>query len=196
MMPLAIRELAKSFGDKKVLRGVSHVFPEKGASLIGGPSGCGKTTLLRILLGLEKADGGEIHMPDRASAAAVFQEDRLIMHMSALGNLALACPRCSESDMLCALSSLGLDGASKEPVRRYSGGMRRRVAIARAVLAGPDILFLDEPFTGLDEETREKAARFIKNGMKSGLIVLVTHDMDEAALLGVGDRLILTEAEA
>ena len=181
-MPLAIRQLTKSFGDKKVLRGVSHVFPEKGASLIGGPSGCGKTTLLRILLGLEKADGGEIHMPDRASAAAVFQEDRLIMHMSALGNLALACPRYSESDMLCALSSLGLDGASKEPVRRYSGGMRRRVAIARAVLADSELLVMDEPFKGLDAGTRAAVAQELRRRFAGRTVILVTHSPEEAAL--------------
>lgn len=193
MMPLAIKELKKSFGEKKVLHGVSHVFPEKGASLIGGPSGCGKTTLLRILLGLETPDGGEVHMPQGAKVAAVFQEDRLVMHMSAQGNIALACPKCSAEEITSALETLGLDGNNQEPVRRYSGGMRRRVAIARAVLAAPDILFLDEPFTGLDEQTRAKAAAYIKERMKDGLIVLVTHDSDEAQLLGVSDRLSLSE---
>ena len=193
MMPLAIKDLKKSFGEKKVLRGVSHVFPEKGASLIGGPSGCGKTTLLRILLGLEMPDGGEVHLPQGAKVAAVFQEDRLIAHMSAQGNIALACPECSAEEIASALETLGLDAKSNEPVRRYSGGMCRRVAIARAVLAMPDILFLDEPFTGLDEQTREKVAAYIKEKMKDGLIVLVTHDFDEAHLLGVSDRLGLSE---
>ena len=193
-MPLAIKQLTKSFGEKHVLRGVSHVFPEKGASLIGGPSGCGKTTLVRILLGLETPDGGEVHLPQGAKVAAVFQEDRLVMHMSAQGNIALACPKCSAEEIENVLDMLGLDGENNEPVRRYSGGMRRRVAIARAVLAAPDILFLDEPFTGLDEGTREKAAAYIRDKMKRGLIVLVTHDADEAQLLGVSDTLILTEA--
>lgn len=193
MMPLEIRKICKRYGEKQVLRGVSHVFPQRGASLVSGPSGCGKTTLLRILLSLETADSGEVNMPSGAKIAAVFQEDRLIMHMSALGNLALACPERTQEEMISVLSSLGLDGRSPAPVREYSGGMRRRVAIARAVLAKPDILFLDEPFTGLDEQTREHAAKIVRRELSGGLIVVVTHDMDEAALLGCSDRLSLGE---
>ncbi len=193
-MPLAIQNLCKSFGEKKVLRGISHVFPEKGACMVGGPSGCGKTTLLRILMGIEQADSGEIHMPAGAKIAAVFQEDRLIAHYTAAANIRLT-SSCSQREIDEALGILGLSADQNKPVREFSGGMQRRVAIARAVLHRPDVLFLDEPFTGLDENMRETAAKFIVENMRGGLIVVVTHDREEAKLLGCTDELSLkTEA--
>jgi len=192
-MPLTIENLSKSFGDKRVLQSVSHVFPDRGAALVSGPSGCGKTTLLRILLGLETPDGGSVRLPENACIAAVFQEDRLIAHYTAQQNIRLACPHCDQADIDRTLSALGLDPASTDPVRKYSGGMQRRAAIARAVCARPSVLFLDEPFTGLDEHARAKAASLIRSSMTEGLIVVVTHDHDEAGLLGCTDRLILGE---
>lgn len=137
-----------------------------------------------------------MHLPEGAKIAAVFQEDRLVMHMSAAANLKLVCPQETDARIAELLNELGLDGASSAPVRSYSGGMRRRAAIARAVLTKPDILFLDEPFTGLDEDVRRVSARCIREEMKNGLIVVVTHDMDEAELLGVNDRLSLAGAKA
>lgn len=192
-MPLSIENITKSFGEKAVLRGVSHVFPERGAALLGGPSGCGKTTLLRILMGLETADSGSVHVPPGAKIAAVFQEDRLIAHMNAPANIRLACHGAQEREIGEALAELGLEGSLQSPVKSFSGGMRRRVAIARAVLAQPDLLYLDEPFTGLDEQAREVAAGFILRHMRGGLIVIVTHDKEEAQLLRCSDRLILGE---
>ena len=192
-MPLKVENLTKSFGEKAVLRGVSHTFPEKGAAYLGGPSGCGKTTLLRILMGLEKKDGGSVSFPEKSRIAAVFQEDRLISHMTATENIRLTCPERTIDEIACVLKELGLDPLSADPVRSYSGGMQRRVAIARAVLARPDILFLDEPFTGLDERIREKAANLIRENMQNGLIVVVTHDTDEARLLSCTDSLSLGE---
>lgn len=195
-MPLAVEKLCKSYGGKTVLRNVTHTFPERGTAMIGGPSGCGKTTLMRILLGLEQPDSGRIHGKEGAFACAVFQEDRLIAHMTAAGNIALACPRCSREEIHAALAGLGLDPSSEKSVRAYSGGMQRRVAIARAVLAQPDILFLDEPFTGLDDAARENAAAFIRERMQGGLIVVITHDAGEARLLGCSDTLLLTPQNA
>jgi len=195
MKPLSVERLHKRFGEKTVLQNVSHVFPQTGASLVCGPSGCGKTTLLRILLGLETPDSGEVHLPEGARIAAVFQEDRLIAHYSARENIRLACAQCPQEEIDRVLGALGLDAASADPVKKYSGGMRRRVAIARAVCAKPDLLFLDEPFTGLDEHTREKAAALIRSCMQNGLVVVVTHDMDEAKLLRCTDSLVLGEEQ-
>ncbi len=193
-MPLAIREISKSFGEKAVLRGVSHVFPERGASAISGPSGCGKTTLLRILLGLEEPDGGEAHIPKGAKRAAVFQEDRLIPHLSAAANIALVAPDLPAGEIAALLEAVGLDASEKQRVAKYSGGMRRRVALVRALAVRPDILFLDEPFTGLDDAVKEKCAALTRERMRGGLIVVVTHDGDEAALLGCTDMLRLPAA--
>ena len=194
-MPLAVRDIHKSYAEKHVLRGVSHVFPEKGTSAVSGPSGCGKTTLLRILLGLEAPDAGEVILPPAAKMAAVFQEDRLIMHMTATANVALAAPKLSTVEIASLLSDVGLDSGEKQPVAKYSGGMRRRVALARALAVRPDILCLDEPFTGLDDAVKERCAHLTLDRMRDGLIVVVTHDGDEARLLGCSDSLILPAAK-
>lgn len=190
-MPLVVEALQKRFGGKTVLDGVTHVFPERGAAMIAGASGCGKTTLLRILLGLETPDAGRVHVPQGARVRAVFQEDRLVAHMTAQANIALACPESEPEQIRAMLSQLDLDPLSTKPVRAYSGGMQRRVAIVRALMSKPDILLLDEPFTGLDEQIREKAAALIRREMAQGLVVVVTHDKAEAELLGCGDVLAL-----
>lgn len=194
-MPLAVQDLTKRYGDKLVLSRLTHVFPEKGAAMIGGPSGCGKTTLLRILMGLETADSGTVLLPEGAKIAAAFQEDRLISHYTPRQNIALvtSCPQEAVED---SLLSLGLLAEADTPVDTFSGGMRRRVALARAVLTRPDILFLDEPFAGLDDAMRREASALILRSMQNGLILVVTHDEEDAQLLHCTDRLLLqTEKE-
>ena len=147
-MEIRVEELCKSYGGKPVLTGLTAVFRE-GVTCIAAPSGTGKTTLLRLLLGLERPDGGTITGAD-CRWAAVFQEDRLLEHLSALANLRFALgevPREAEA----VLSHLGLSPADARSVRAWSGGMRRRLALARALLAPWEALALDEPFTGLED---------------------------------------------
>ena len=143
----------KAYGAEEVLRDVSFAAPAGQIACLMAPSGRGKTTLLRILLGLEAPDRGRVLRPEPCRWSAVFQEDRLLEQLDAMGNLRFVLGTVlEEGRALALLEELGLDGRDPKPVRAYSGGMRRRLALARALLAPFDALVLDEPFTGLDEE--------------------------------------------
>ena len=182
-MMLEVHSLCKTFGEETVLHDLSFSAGE-GVTCIMAPSGSGKTTLLRLLLGLDTADSGTITTPPNTKWAAVFQEDRLLEQLDAAGNLAFALGkgnwRQRAEEML---DSLGLSYEDPKPVAEYSGGMKRRLALARALLAEADILVLDEPFTGLDENNRLEAAECIRRE-KGKCILLVTHREEDAADFG------------
>lgn len=181
-MDIRISRLSKSYGNHPVLTDFSAVFPEGRTTCIMGPSGCGKTTLLRILLGLETADGGIVEgMPQKKSA--VFQEDRLCGNLTALTNIRLVCPKKPPAEIAEGLSDLGLGESMDQPVQEYSGGMCRRVSLLRALYADFEILFLDEPLKGLDEEMRERTAGFLRERTKGKTVVCVTHDQKDICLL-------------
>lgn len=186
MKDIKVRNLSKSFGEKRVLSDFSATFPAGAATCVMGPSGCGKTTLLHILLGLEHADGGAIEgLPPRISA--VFQEERLCEDFSAVTNVRLVTGRTvPDAEIESCLAAFGLAGSTRVPVRALSGGMKRRVAIARAVLAGGELLVLDEPFKGLDEGTRRLVADEVKRRTAGRTVVMVTHDPAEAVLMDAG----------
>ena len=175
---LILTNITKAYGEKVVLDGFSHAFPAGKRTCIMGPSGCGKTTLLRIVLGLETPDGGTITgRPERVSA--VFQENRLFEDFSALSNLAAVCHHGDKEVMTDHLTELGLGDSLHKPVRTLSGGMKRRVAIARAVLAPGDLVVLDEPFTGLDKDTKEVVVNYLKHHTRGRTLIIVTHDPAE-----------------
>ena len=183
-MAIQLCEVSKSFDGKPVLVNLSHSFPDGGISCVLGPSGCGKTTLLRILMGLLEPDSGRIlGLPGRCSA--VFQEDRLIEHVSALANVRIALKRDFPAGRIAeALSAVGLADAMAQPVCELSGGMKRRVAIVRALLSDAPLLLMDEPFRGLDRATRERVIRFSRPLMAGRTAIVVTHDPEEPAMLG------------
>ena len=185
-MELRVEDLRKSYGGAAVLQGVSFT-AEIGLTRVMGSSGIGKTTLLRILLGLERADGGATNA-GRFRWAAVFQEDRLLEQLDAAGNLRFALGAAyDEAASRALLAELGLGDAGGKRVRDWSGGMKRRLALARALLAPSDALALDEPFTGLDADNRAAAQRCVARAAREKIVLLVSHEDD--ALTGAEVRL-------
>lgn len=182
-MGIVIQNLCKAFDGKTVLEHFSCELPDTGVVALMGKSGIGKSTLINLLLGLRKPDAGEIHLPKAFRFSAVFQEDRLFSHLSARENLLLTTGRALP-EIDAALAALSLNPEEPAPVKTYSGGMQRRVALARGVLLSADALLMDEPFRGLDEETRAQAIEFVKKEWKNRLIILVTHDSEEARMMG------------
>ena len=172
--------LCKSFEGKTVIDHFNATLEAGVHYSLMGASGCGKTTLLNLFMGLIKPDSGTIRLPAGTKLSAVFQENRLLNQMTAAANVALVSP-ASKAEIEALLLELGIDEESlPQPVSAYSGGMKRRVALARALLADFDILFLDEPYKGLDEDTRANVMRIVSRYTKGKTVVLVTHDAEEA----------------
>ena len=178
------RHLSKSYQNRPVLSDVSLTVQPGERCALMAPSGMGKTTLFRLLLGLETADQGNIQA---ASAGAVFQENRLIESLSPIENVRLALPPLPKADtraeLFSILSSLLPAESLMRPVSTLSGGMKRRCALARALLSPSEILILDEPFTGLDEDTKKQAVQFIETWQKGRPLLFSTHDPKDVLLL-------------
>ena len=172
MQDIVIRGLCKAFDGKQVLRDFSAALPAGQVTGLMAPSGAGKTTLLRILMGLETPDRGTITGLEGLRLSAVFQEDRLCENLNPVSNLRLVTPALSRTAAAEALAAVGLTDCQRQPARELSGGMRRRVAILRALLAEYDLLFLDEPFKGLDQppvRRKDGAVRHPRPGGAGGL---------------------------
>lgn len=180
---IVVRNLSKSYAEKVVFRAFSARFPLGETSVIAGVSGGGKTTLLRLILGLEAPDGGEIlGVPERR--AAVFQEDRLCPQLTAVQNVLLAAGPKKAHEARDLLSRLGLADALDVPAAELSGGMRRRCALVRSLCAEADFLVLDEPFKGLDEANRRTAMETVHALTHDKTVLFVTHDAAEADFFG------------
>lgn len=176
---IIVKNISKAYNGHAVLRDYSVEIPLCGTTVIRGASGAGKTTLFRLLLGLEQPDAGEIIGMRERNPAVVFQEDRLLPWATTLDNAALGSNQKKAEE---ALNILGLMDCLHQLPRELSGGMKRRVAIARALAFGGDILFLDEPFTGLDEENKRVATDALLRANVP--ILVITHDDAEADLFG------------
>lgn len=174
----AIR-LSKAFEGKQVLRDFSAKLEKGRKYCLMGASGSGKTTLVNILLGLIKPDSGTVRRAPDLKMSVVFQEDRLLEQMTAGANVALV-SKASADEIDRLLIRLGIPEESlPQPVSTYSGGMKRRAALARALLADYDVLFLDEPYKGLDEETRRAVIQIVQEYTKDKTVLLITHDKTE-----------------
>lgn len=185
MTEIRVEHLNKSYGDQTVLNDVSFTVTGERPLCVMAPSGTGKTTLLRILLGLERPDSGTVSLPENCRWAAAFQEDRLLEHLNAADNLRFVLGTAWDAERAAALlRALGLDPEDGKPVRAYSGGMKRRLALVRALLAPSDALALDEPFAGLDGENRDRAVECIRTWAVGKPILVVTHDEADARSLG------------
>ncbi len=183
MEDICISNLSKSFGHKKVLQHLNLTINSGEISCIMAPSGAGKTTLLRIIMGLEKMDSGCITGQKGKRFSAVFQEERLCEHMTAIENIRLVTPCLTAETVRQEMEKLGLRDCVKQPVSELSGGMRRRVSILRALLAEYDILCLDEPFQGLDDICKEQVLAYVKQKTIGKTVLFVTHDEKEALQL-------------
>ena len=183
-MKLEAVNITKCFGEKQVLDGFSHVFKSGTFTAIMGPSGCGKSTLISILLGILPQDSGEVLHDEPFRRSVVFQENRLCENLTCTANIRLVTgKRYSEAQLIKELSAVGLDGCSNKPVRELSGGMKRRVALLRALLAEYDVLFLDEPFKGLDEITKDMVISYTREKVRGKTVIMVTHDKEESEIL-------------
>lgn len=195
---LTVTDLSKAFDGRQVLHHVSQTFCSGNIYCLMGASGSGKTTLLRILLGLLKPDEGTVRQTEGAFLTAVFQENRLCQSFSPLDNVLMVFPKVTRElretvqKELCRLLP---EESVYRPVSTLSGGMKRRVAICRALSAPFDAVLMDEPFTGLDEKTKRKVIDFIREKTNRKLAVITTHQEEDVSLLG-GRLIALTPKEA
>ena len=177
-----IENLSKSYEQLEVLKNFSLSLTAPGTYCLMAPSGSGKTTLLRILLGLEKADNGYIKIPQ--PVRAVFQENRLCESFSPLDNVFLAADSSmNRQSIYTELTRILPKDSILRPVSTLSGGMKRRAAIARALLTPSKTIVMDEPFTGLDEETKQTVIDYVKEKTVGKYLLVTTHLEEEAMAL-------------
>ncbi len=183
MSDLVVDHLSKAYDGKPVLRDLCLRFPGGRVSCLMSPSGTGKTTLLRILAGLTAPDSGTVKGLEDRQVAMVFQENRLLNHLTAAENVRLVNPGIDPVALYRAFEAMGLSDAMDQKAGELSGGMARRVALIRALLSDADVLLLDEPFGGLDKKTRKAAAKACRELLRHRTCILVTHDPGEPELL-------------
>ncbi len=184
-MDITVNSLYKTYGEKQVFKNFSCVLKRQQTTAIMGPSGSGKTTLLSILMALIPFDKGRIQGLHGRKIAAVFQEDRLCENLTAIYNLKFILPKETSPGQLAApLLEAGLTSQDLvQPVRELSGGMKRRVALMRALCAPADLLVMDEPFQGLDEGTKEQMIHLVQKYKGQRQMIWVTHSLSEALAL-------------
>ncbi len=182
---IQIRDLTLRYGDKPVLDQFSLELSGSGLTALTGPSGCGKTTLLRVLAGLERPSAGTVEGIDPTRTAVLFQEDRLLPWRTAEQQIADVLPRERRGEAADWLAFAELEGEGRTRPAALSGGMARRLALARCAALGGNLLLLDEPFTGVD---LPRALRLLDRlrGLRTP-VLLVSH---ESAVLDACDRVI------
>lgn len=192
------RALEKSFGDVKVLKGITTEIKKGEVVVIIGPSGCGKSTFLRCLNMLETPTGGQIlfegtDLTDasvnvnrhRMKMGMVFQQFNLFPHMTILKNMTLAPTKLlkmpadkAKEKAMELLKTVGLEDRADAYPSQLSGGQKQRVAIVRALCMNPDVMLFDEPTSALDPEMVGEVLNVMKDLAKSGMtMVVVTHEM-------------------
>ena len=185
MADIVFDGLSKAYGENRVLRGVRATLPGGSITCLMAPSGSGKTTLFRVLLGLEDADAGCVSGVGRERISMMFQEDRLCTMLTPVENVALVLGKdVLRSELRDMLGEILPSACLDQPVGELSGGMRRRVALVRAMAVPSDLVVLDEPFTGLDFATRRRAIAFIRRHQEGRTVLVATHGEEDAELLG------------
>ena len=180
-----LQDVAVRFDGRPVFEHVSVRIPSGAHAAVMGPSGVGKTTLLRVIAGLLRPDSGKVrvHTPRRAM---LFQSPRLLPWLNALENVNAVLSDGSRTlpEAMTWLQRVGLGAAAGKYPAELSGGMQQRVSIARALAFRPDLLVLDEPFRGLDDELRGRMVSLLNTSLQSASLLLVTHSEEEAKTLG------------
>ena len=184
-MAVGLEGMYKSFGDKRVLVDFDLLL-ERGITCVMGASGKGKTTIVNILAGLVQADSGSVNITSGTKFSFVFQEDRLLEWESALTNVLFVTENAKTNAARASelLTEADLEGSIHKKAKELSGGMKRRVAICRALIADYDIIILDEPFKGLDSNIKPRIIDMVKNHTQGKIVLIITHDINEAEYLG------------
>lgn len=180
-MDILMEKINKSYGDKEVLRDFTTKFEEGTVTFITGESGIGKTSIIRILMGLEGYQSGSISDLEGKEISVVFQDDCLCDKLSLDKNLSMVIDgqQGKEQDLDRLLDLFGLEGYRYKRVAELSGGMKRRLAILRAILYPHNLMILDEPFKGLDEENKKLVMGQLAKGLVDKTAIIVTHDKTE-----------------
>jgi iron(III) transport system ATP-binding protein len=197
---LSVAGLSKAFGATPVLANLDLEVPTGSLTAVLGPSGCGKTTLLRLLAGFERADGGSIRLgsrvlcdagthlpPERRAIGFVPQEGALFPHLDVAANVGFGLSRAERRggrvEELLAL--VDLEGLAERFPHQLSGGQQQRVALARALAPEPGLVLLDEPFDALDAGLRAQVRGEVRAALRAAgaTALLVTHDQEEALSL-------------
>jgi len=184
---IEIKNICKSYGSKQVLDNVNLTVAPGEMTCIMGASGIGKTTLVNIVAGIVVPDSGIVLGMDNAKVATVFQEDRLLEWETALSNVLFVTSPARQhvSTAKSLLTRAGLADSINKKAAKLSGGMKRRVCICRALIADYDMLILDEPFKGLDGDTKLVMMQLVKDNLRKGASALcVTHDVSEVEFMG------------
>lgn len=187
---VTLAHVSKRFGDAPVLDDVSVSFEHGRIHALMGASGSGKTTLMRLIMGLEKPDAGCIEGMGDLRKAAVFQEDRLCENLSVAANVRMPHAGLKNAEKQAfldrceaLLSAMAMPDCLARPVHELSGGMKRRVAIARAVMAQADVLFFDEPLKGLDIAGAKSVLDAIAPLLEGKTVFWATHREEELGAL-------------
>lgn len=185
---IELRHITKSYDGLPVLTDISMTFRDGGCYCLMSPSGSGKTTLMRIMMGLETPDEGIVAITPggkTAAISAVFQEDRLCESFSPMDNVMMCVGRSLKASRVrWEMGKLLPEECLNRPVSTLSGGMKRRVAVLRALLTPSDILIMDEPFTGMDEELKRSVIAYIREKQDGRILILSTHQEEDVALIG------------
>ena len=183
---IKLNSVYKSFNGTEILKNLTSGFSEKTVYCVMGKSGIGKTTLLNIISGMLEPDSGSVSGTEKLKKSFVFQENRLIPHLSAYNNLKFVTDDEKKITEALKLSRL-LDDKEKTP-EEMSGGMKRRLAIARAAAFEGDIFFIDEPLYSLDIKTSQDILSMIKKMLTGKTAFIITHSTAEAYFLA--DKII------
>lgn len=181
---MRLKNVCKSYGNQQVLNNFDLEIRDGEHIAVMGRSGIGKTTAINIILGLVKPDSGSVEVSKDKRIGVVFQEDRLLEHLSAVGNISIAVQEKDAEKITALLNDLGLERElCFKPTSDLSGGEKRRVSLARALLSGADTFIFDEPFKGIDEQTLVSVISTTKKYTQGKALLMITHSKEEAALL-------------